>query len=150
MTMTTPECLSDYSVFHQFRYSGDATVLSRLIPHPVRDGLITASSSNPRMPMYDVTGMDFISKNFADEYMPCSFASKSQFYDVTFLRCNLSVSQFDQATFSNVRFWDCILDYADFADANLTDVCFQGSSFQGDGLNGAHLTRVCHGHTHIA
>jgi hypothetical protein len=150
MTTTTPGCISDYPVFDPYAYSPGNTQLNPRVPHPVRDGLVKASSANPLMPMYNVAEQDFIAKNFADECMVSTCAPGAQFHDVTFLRCNLSLSIFQEARFSNVRFWDCILDYAYFPDAILTDVCFQGSSFRGNELTGLELTRVCYGHTHAA
>ena len=150
MTTTAPGCINDYSVFDPYRYWPGTTQLNPRIPHPVRDGLITASNADPRMPMYNIAEQDFIAKNFADECMINTCAPRAQFSDCTFLRCNLSLSIFIEARFTNVRFWDCILDYAYFPDAQLVDVCFQGSSFRGNELTaGVELTRVCYGHTHL-
>ena len=150
--MTTNElvCASDYSAYDPCVYQQRDTQLNSRVPHPLRDGLVRASSPDSRRPSYDMNRRDFIGKNFADECMVGTFVIGTHFYDVTFLRCNLTSSQFYEAQFVNVRFWDCILDGADFLHAELTDVCVEGSSLIGTDLNRATLTRVCYGHSHLS
>ena len=150
MTTTEARCFSDYSAYDPCVYQQRHTQLNSRVPHPLRDGLVRASSPDSRRPAYDIANRDFITKNFVDECMAGTLASGANFHDVTFLRCNLSLSTFHDAELVNVRFWDCILDGADFLDAELTDVCVEGSSLFGTELHRATLTRVCYGHSQLS
>ena len=127
----------------------NVTSLDIFTPQPIREGTLMPTSNSETRPAYDLSGRDFIRKNFADEQMIYTHAVGAQFHDVTFLRCNLTVTMFQRAIFSEVRFLDCIMDYSAFEDAKLTDVCFYGSSLKGTDIHSARLTRVCFDHAHF-
>jgi len=140
---------SERSVFDNGGRWHDVTSLDIFTPQPIREGALKPTSNSETAPVYDLSGHDFIGKNFADEQMTYTHAANAQFHDVTFLRCNLSVTMFQRARFSEVRFIDCILDYSCFEDAELTDVCFYGSSLKGTHVQSARLTRVCFDHAQL-